>query len=137
MSAKDPTVEEHLKMAHARARKAFDQARDLWMADFYAPSLVWAVRAAEVLMRDFVLAPHFMLEGTSWARSLRLGSKVLGSSDWKAAFVKAEEWWGPFDEPLTTDESNAWQVWIANVVTLRGHVIHGRPVPDVTRDESL
>ena len=85
---------------------------------------------------DFVLAPHFMLDGTSWARSLRLGSKVLGSSDWKAAFAKADEWWGPFDQPLTTEDSNAWQVWISNVVTLRGHVIHGRPVPDVTREES-
>lgn len=109
----------------------------MWAARFYGPALVWAVRAAEILMRDFVLAPHFMQEGHSWTRSLRMGSKILGSNEWNRAFAKAEEWWGPFDEPLTTDDSNAWQVWVSRVVKLRGDIIHGRPVTDATHEESL
>jgi hypothetical protein len=119
-----------------RARAAVAEADALNHAGFHAPALVWAVRAAEILMRDFVLAPYFLTKGEPWKRAMRKGSEVLGDSSWKRAFAKAEEWFGPFDEPLTTDDLNAWHVWTKQVVRRRGDVIHGRAVADVSAEEA-
>lgn len=132
----EPTVEEHLKMARERARSALNVARDLLDVGFPGPALIWAVRAAEVLMRDFVLAPHFMQAGETWHQALKRGSRVLGDSSWTRAFAKADEWWGPFDEPLTEDGRNAWDAWATEVLRRRGDIVHGRPVSDVTLDEA-
>lgn len=109
---------------------------NLLEAGFPGPSLVWSVRAAEILMRDLVLAPHFMLQKMSWERSMKQAAKVLGTSNWAKAFQKAEDWFGPFDEPLTTDERNAWKAWDQDFVRLRGDVVHGRSVHDVTAEEA-
>lgn len=129
-------LDEHLKAAFSRAERARTEAQALLAAGFYGPALVWAVRSAEVFMRDFVLAPHFMEEGLSWSRAMRKGSKTLGDSDWRRAFEKAEEWYGPFDEPLTEEGSNAWGYWRGVIVRRRGDVVHGRPVPEVTVEEA-
>jgi hypothetical protein len=102
---------------------------------FTNASLVWAVRAAEILLRDFVLTPHFLELGESWDRAMKSGAHVLGDGNWKQAFTKANEWYGPFDEPLTTDEENAWKAW-DRVVRRRGDIVHGRAVVDVTQDEA-
>jgi hypothetical protein len=67
---------------------------------------------------------------------MRKGSTVLGSSDWKRAFAKAEEWYGRFDEPLTEDGSNAWSYWSGAIVRRRGDMVHGRAVADVSLDEA-
>ena len=132
----DVDIHEHLEAAFARAKRARVEARALLDAGFPGPSLVWSVRAAEILIRDFVLAPHFLSEGADWATAMRNGSNVLSSSSWKKAFAKAEEWYGPFDEPLTEDGSNAWRFWMGYIIRRRGDVIHGRPVPEVTVEEA-
>jgi hypothetical protein len=132
----EPSVDWHLRSALTRSRAALLGAHGLWRSGFDGPALVWAVRSAEVLMRDYVLAPYFMMEGETWARSLKKGSRVLGSSNWAEAFAKAEEWWGPFDEAMTEDGRQAWTVWSEAVVGLRGDIVHGRAVPDVTHKEA-
>ena len=104
-------------------------------AGFSSAAFLWAVRAAEILLRDFVLTPHFLEQGLDWQEAMRRGSKVLGDSNWPKAFAKAEEWYGPFDEPITEDDRNAWKVW-DRVVRRRGDIIHGRPVQDVGKDEA-
>jgi len=129
-------VHDHIKAAVARAADARLEAQRLLNAGFPGPSLVWAVRAAEILVRDFVLTPYFIEQGFDWAQAMRRGSKVLGDSDWRRAFAKAEEWYGPFDEPLTEDGSNAWNYWTGAIVRRRGDVVHGRAVADVSPEEA-
>lgn len=130
-------IRDHLRVAYTRAAAARQEAINLLEAGFPGPSLVWSVRASEILIRDFVLAPHFMLEGLPWERSMKLGAKTLGDSNWKKAFIKAEEWFGPFDQPLTTDDRNAWDAWDRDFVRIRGAVVHGRPIRrDVSTDEA-
>jgi hypothetical protein len=46
-----------------------------------------------------------------------------------------EEGYGPFDEPRTEAEENAWGVWERLIVRRRGDVIHGR-MDDVTTDDA-
>lgn len=126
----------HIKAAVARAAQARLEARALLEAGFPGPSLVWAVRAAELLMRDFVLTPYFIEQGYDWSQAMRKGSRVLGDGSWRRAFAKVEEWYGPFDEPLLEDDSNAWAYWTGAIVRRRGDVVHGRPVPEVTEQEA-
>jgi hypothetical protein len=87
-------------------------------------------------MRDFVLTPHFLEEGLDWTKAMRKGSNVLGDGNWARAFAKTEEWYGPFDEPMLEDDSNAWAFWTGAIVRRRGDVVHGRAVPEVSADEA-
>lgn len=119
-----------------RALAALDEARRLNAAGFHGPAYAWAVRAAEVFMRDFVLAPRFMLAGLPWRKAWAKGSKILGSSNWSRAFAKADEWYGPFDEPLTTDNRNAWKTWTTEAIVARGQVVHGHAIHPPTADEA-
>jgi len=119
-----------------RALAALEEARRLHDAEFHGPAYVWAVRAAEVFMRDFVLAPRFMLEGDPWRKAWAKGSNVLGSSNWAKAFKSADRWYGPFDEPLTTDDRNAWKAWTKGAIIARGHVVHGHAIHPPTSDEA-
>lgn len=132
-------VAEHLRAAASRAARSRAEAHALLNQGHPGPALIWAIRAAELFMRDFVLAPHYMEDGLDWAASMKRGSKVLdnaGQRGWRRAFAKAEEWWGPFDEPLTEAGDNAWEFWKDHVVRRRGDIVHGRPVPDVTPEEA-
>jgi hypothetical protein len=132
-------VHEHLRAAVSRAARSRAEAHGLLNAGYPGPALVWAVRAAELFMRDFVLAPHYMDEGLDWAGSMKRGSDLLGNagqSGWRKALAAAEDWWGPFDEPLTEAGDNAWEFWNDHVVRRRGDIVHGRPVTDVTAEEA-
>lgn len=122
--------------ARERAVEALDEARALRRDGHPDPAFVWAVRAAEIFIRDFVLTPHYLLEGLPWARASKRAAKVLGPSNWTKAFAKATEWYGPFDEPLTTDDRNAWEVWEKVAIRIRGDVIHGRTAQRVSDEEA-
>lgn len=117
-----------------RANAALEEARALNAQGHSGPAFVWAIRAAEILMRDFVLTPHYLLQGLPWEKAWRKGSQILGSSNWDRAFAKADEWYGPFDAPLTTDERNAWKVWTSEAVRVRGQVVHGHAVHPPAND---
>ena len=84
-------IHDHLGAAYDKARRARAEARALLDSGFPGPSLVWSVRAAEILLRDFVLTPHFLSEGADWPRAMRQGSNVLGTSLCPAAFAMAED----------------------------------------------
>lgn len=132
-------VLDHLKNSWARAERARANAQVLLDAGYSAPALVWAVRAAEILMRDYVLAPYYIGQGDSFANAMRKGSNVLGTSAWDRAFQKVDEWWGPFegeDAALMEDDSSAWKFWSGSIVRRRGQVVHGNAVPDVTTGEA-
>jgi hypothetical protein len=131
------SLEDHLRVAFTRAEAARAEARALVEAGFPGAGLIWAVRATEILMRDFLLAPHFLEEGEAWERAMRKASRVLGDSDWRRAFARVEERYGPFDEPLLEDGSNAWQFWHGVIIRRRGDIVHGRAVPEVEADEAF
>jgi hypothetical protein len=69
-----------------------------------------------------------MLNGPPWRKARDKGSGVLGSNRWAQAFAKADEWCGPFDKALTTDDRDAWTVWIKDAVPLRHQIVHGELV---------
>jgi hypothetical protein len=132
-------IRTHLTAASSRAERCRAEARALLDNGFPSPALVWGVRAAEMFMRDFVLAPHFMEERDDWPTAMRKGSEILWNANqggWQRAFDAAETWWGPFDEPLTEAGDHAWEFWKDSVVTRRGGVVHGRPVRDVDAEEA-
>ena len=54
-----------------RAKAALEEARVLDAQGYSGPAFVWATRAAEVLMRDFVLTPHYLLQGLPWEKAWR------------------------------------------------------------------
>src|SRR5262249_6713653 len=126
----------HLSAAYSRAGRARAEAQRLCDAGVPSAAVVWAVRSAEILFRDFVLAPHFIELGFSWDEAMRRGSMILGDSKWENAFAKVEEWYGPFDEPVTEDDQNAWRVWVTQCVRRRGAIVHGKCVPEATTDEA-
>jgi HEPN domain-containing protein len=132
----DSLVLRHLGASYSRAARARDDARRLLDAGYPSAAFVWSVRAAEILLRDFVLTPHFLEQGCDWDEAMDKGSDVLGSSNWDRAFAKAEEWYGPFDRPLTEADRNAWKFWAKKVVPRRGELIHGRPVADASAKEA-
>jgi hypothetical protein len=132
----DAKIGAHMARAYERASKSLSEAKELSEAGLPSVALVWAVRSAEMLLREFVLTPHFLELGDPWERAMKRGSKVLGSGNWDRAFASAEEWYGPFDEPLTTDDRNAWQVWTSTVVRRRNELVHGQAVYEATAEEA-
>lgn len=131
----DPAFE-FFKAALARAEKEREVARHLHVLGLYSQSFVWSVRAAEILVRDALIAPHFVEEGLQVGQAIRAASRVLGTSNWDKAFAKIAEWYGPFDPALTEDQEDAWHVWTARVVKRRGDLVHGRLVPSANEEES-
>ena len=126
----------HLTAAYQRAERARVEAQRILDAGVPSAALVWAVRSAEILLRDYVLTPHFLEQGLHWDEAMRKGSKILGDSKWPDAFAKAEEWYGPFDEPLTEDNEKAWKTWVSRCVRRRGDIVHGKKGSEAGTDEA-
>ena len=129
-------IRKFMSAGWTRAEYSLVEARQLNELGHHAAAYVWAVRSAEILMRDFVLTPHFVELGYEWDKAMRKGFKVLGNSNWKRAFAKADEWYGPFDTLLTEDEEVAFDVWTAHIVQRRGELIHGAPVYEPDAEEA-
>jgi hypothetical protein len=87
-------------------------------------------------MRDFLLAPYFYEQGESLSDALDRGSRVLGSNRWRRAFRRVEEWYGPFDAPLTETGEDAWKVWLDVCVERRHGLVHGNAVEEATGEEA-
>jgi hypothetical protein len=112
--------------AHGLATDSLAEARRLNAAGFPTAAFVWAVRSAEMYLRDCVLFCHFFEETGDVDKALKKARGIFGDGKWAAALRFAEEEFGPFDEPLTTDGDNAWKVWQRWHVSARGHMVHGR-----------
>ena len=129
-------VKAHLPVALARSTRSLNDARRMNELGLHSAALVWAVRSAENFMRYFVLAPHFMETGSTWAEAMELGRRELGSGRWARAFRSVERWYGPFDRPLTESGSGAWDTWIDGVVQDRHDLVHGNEVPEPTAEQA-
>lgn len=117
-------AEEFLKVASRRAADSIQVARELLETGFPSPAFVWAVRAVEIFYKDFLLAPHFY-EG-DWETAVRKANKLFGSSKWDKAIAKIEEVFGPLDEMVTELGNDALDVWVKQIVRMRGDIVHGR-----------
>lgn len=124
-----------LKAAYSRALRARERAEALSDAGFPDAALVWAVRASEIFVRDFILLPHYLESGMPWPRAVKKARRDL-QAGWGVALQQAEEWYGPFDEPLMADGQNAWAYWKGTIIGRRGEVVHGNIAPDVTVEEA-
>ena len=113
-------------LALSHAKNSLDSARRLNEAGFPTPAFVWAVRSAELFLRDCVLFCHFFEESGDVGKALKKARGIFGDGKWSAALRFAEEEFGPFDEPLTADGEKAWVVWQRWLVSARGHMVHGR-----------
>lgn len=125
--------EDFLKATSRKVGDSLRVARELLDLDYPSPALIWAVRAVEVFYKEFLLAPHFF-EG-DWQQAVRKASKLFGSSNWNKAIAKVDEVFGPLDEMVTDLGNDALDVWIREIVRLRGDVVHGRvnADPDTAR----
>lgn len=120
----DVSVEEFLKVASRKVDDSIQVARELVEMGYPSPAFVWAVRAVEVFYKEFLLAPHFY-EG-DWALAVRKANKLFGSSNWSKAVAKVDEVFGPLDKVVTDVGSDALDVWIKQIVRIRGDIVHGR-----------
>lgn len=119
-------VEGFWPFAVGRARGSLETARQLNDAGFPTPAFVWAVRSAEMFLRDCVLFCHFFEESGDVDKALKKARRVLRKGKWAAAIRFVETEFGPFDQALTTDGENAWAVWQRWHVSARGEMVHGR-----------
>lgn len=85
--------------AYQRAERARGEAHALHEAGFHSAAVVWAVRATEILMRDFLLAPYFYEQGASFGDALDRGSRVLGSNRCGEPLGKSRSGTGPLMHP--------------------------------------
>lgn len=115
-----------IRSAISRSRSSHDEAQRLLNSGFYSPSFVWSVRSVEIFVKEVCLLPIYFEEtgdfNTSWRR-VRL---TFGSSKWQSAMKVVEETYGPFEEMITEDGENVWEVWKTVFVRKRGEVAHGR-----------
>lgn len=117
---------EFLNLAWERANRSLDNAKRLREEGFHGPSFVWAVRAAEIFTREFLLMPLFLDEENGVAKALRRASKVFGPGNWAKAYARLEEYVGPIDKMLTDTDEDAWTHWKRHASEIRGHVVHGQ-----------
>ena len=125
-------VGEYLNLAWERANRSLDEARGLQTAGFHGAAFVWAVRAAEVFTREFLLMPLFIDEENGIEGALRRARKVFGSGNWLKAYARLEEYVGPIDMMLTDTNEDAWRHWNRHASDTRGNVVHGNA--EITSD---
>jgi hypothetical protein len=112
------------------------QAR-LQAAGFNSAAFVWAIRAAEILMRDFLLAPYYLERGYSFEEALERGSRDLGSAKWDTAFRLVAKRYGPFEPALTKSGEDAWLVWREDYVRRRNQLVHDNAVREADSGEAM
>src|SRR5918996_4703273 len=118
------SAEEFLEVASRRSGDSIQVARELLEMGYPSPAFVWAVRAVEIFYKEFLLAPYYY-DG-DWACAVRKASKLFGSSNWDKAIVKVDEVFGPLDKMVTEVGNDALDVWIKQIVRIRGDIVHGR-----------
>jgi hypothetical protein len=118
------SAEEFLKVASRRSGDSIQVARELLEMGYPSPAFVWAVRAVEIFYKEFLLAPYYY-DG-DWARAVRKANKLFGSSNWDKAIAKVDEVFGPLDKMVTEVGNDALDVWIKQIVRIRGDIVHGR-----------
>lgn len=124
-----------MKVATTRSTDSLDAARLLHKQGFYDQAFVWAVRAVEIFMREFVLAPIYA-ETRGWKKGLRKAGKTFGHGRWQPALLEVERLVGPLDEMLTESGENAYRHWEKRIVGQRGDIVHGLHGADATADET-
>lgn len=120
------SIEDFLKTATRKTQDSLAVSRELLEVGYPSPALVWAVRAAEIFFKDFLLTPHFFEVHGDWAKAIKEARKLFGSGDWNKAIARVDQVYGPLDKMIAEGGADALRVWTRDVVRLRGDVVHGR-----------
>jgi HEPN domain-containing protein len=113
--------------AKAKTDESLETARTLSAAGFHTPAFVWAVRSAEIFMRECLLFLHLYEEMGDIRRAFRRTQQIFGKgSDWNRAlrFVQ-EEFDLDYSDALTSDDRDAFAVWQNEGVMGRHNMVHG------------
>lgn len=116
-----------------RAGLSLDVSRRLGELGFTDPAFVWAVRAVEIFVRECLLLPLYYEETGDLDTAYKKAHKIFGSGNWTGVIDTATKFYGPFDQPLTDTDEDAWAHWKRAAVSGRGEVVHG--YSSVSREE--
>jgi hypothetical protein len=124
-----------LTAANGRVAKALETSRQLLDAGFPSAAFVWAVRAVEMFVREFLMAPAYFDGGgyAEWMRAMKKARKAFGRNNWRKARAVVEKEWGPIAPLLTESGDDVWQDWVDSAVLARHDVVHGNG--EVTTEE--
>lgn len=117
-----------------RAAASLDESYRLGELGFTDPGFVWAVRAVEIFVRECLLFPIYYEELGDLNAAYKKACKVFGSGGWGRSIDLATKFYGPFDQPLTDADEDAWVHWKRVAVANRGEVVHGHS--NVSREEA-
>lgn len=130
----DVRVHRGIWLGHRRrAAVSLNESRRLAKLGFTDPAFVWAVRAVEIFVRECLLFPLYYEELGDLGAAHKRACNVFGSGNWARALDVASKFYGPFDQPLTDADEDAWAHWRRVAVGNRGEVVHGRST--VSREE--
>ena len=117
-----------LAASSKRSEASLALAKQLLAEGHSGPALVWAVRAVEIFLKEFVLPASFVSTDphAEWERAVRKARNHFDTLKWDKAFKKINEAFGPLDPMQTESGRDASEVWNKNIVVARHHIVHGR-----------
>jgi HEPN domain-containing protein len=122
-----------LPLAIENTRRSLESAQRLLDAGFSSPAFVWAIRSAEIFIREALLFP-LEFEATGDVRASF--SKVRGfhrSDQWSRSIARIREAYGlrgAHDTALTESGEDLFGAWSRDFVRPRAEVVHGRAEVD-------
>lgn len=121
------SIDVALRVGSKRVEVSIEVAKALLDAGFSSPAFVWSVRSAEIFLKDFVLAPHFLArDGGEWIDAVRKADDVLRHKRWPETLKLIDQMFGPLEAMLTEDDEEARDVWLREFIPTRNSIIHGR-----------
>ena len=117
-----------LVAASQRASSSLQSARQLLSHGHPSAALVWAVRAVEIFLKEFVLADIYMQrdDSVTWEQAVRKASARFEKVKWRRALAEVDKEFGPLDPIKTADGRDVLIVWEKEIVPRRHNVVHGR-----------
>ena len=114
-------------LAKKKSDDSLATARALAAAGFPSPAFVWAVRSAEIFMREAVLFPYFYEQTDDVPLAFRKAQQVFGNgSKWTKALAYVRDQFGlDLSDALTDDGRDAFAVWQTEGVMGRHSMAHG------------
>ncbi len=115
-----------VRAAIARSKNSNEVAAALLKSGFYSAAFVWSVRSIEIFLKEVCLLPIYFEQTGDFEWSWKKVRNTFGSSNWRKSMKIIEDTYGPFDEMITKEGENVWEVWNRVFVPKRGEIVHGR-----------
>lgn len=123
-----------LPLAIRNTNQSLDTARKLLTDGFPSPAFVWAVRSAEIFLREALLFPIWFAETGDVEHSFREVRRSFGDGGrWNLSIRRVREAYGlegDDHDALTDSGEDAFAAWTRDFVGPRGEIVHGRTEAD-------